>query len=281
MIKIQQPELDVGEVFSTCISRIRNNDLRLRLNFIKPDIINASLLFEQLATSKHFYQFVRKDVVGVNVTTEEMEKVYNGRMAKKNAPGREIYDEIKSLAPYGKCPLCAHRTVSTLDHYLPKSHYPVLAVTPLNLIPACSDCNKSKLTDYPTTVDEQTLHPYFDDLGSDHWLVAEIQPSIPAAVVFSVVAPPNWNNTIKNRVNLHFNLLGLAPLYSAQAADELLNIRYQLGCIYDVGGAQAVKSELESRAESCRQHSINSWRTAAFDAFSKSDWFCQGGFKSI
>lgn len=83
MIKIQQPELDVGEVFSTCISRIRNNDLRLRLNFIKPDIINASLLFEQLATSKHFYQFVRKDVVGVNVTTEEMEKVYNGRMAKK------------------------------------------------------------------------------------------------------------------------------------------------------------------------------------------------------
>lgn len=281
MIKIQQPELEVGEVFSTCISRIRSNDLKVRLNSIKSVITTESLLFEQLAKSKNFYQFVRKDVIGGIVTTDEMEKVYNDRMAKKKSPGREIYDEIKSLAPYGKCPLCAHRSVSTLDHYLPKAHYPVLAVTPLNLVPSCSDCNKSKLTDYPTIADEQTLHPYFDDIGGDHWLVAEVQSSIPAAVVFSLVAPPNWSDTLKKRVNQHFNAFGLATLYSAQAADELLNIRYQLGSIYDVGGAQAVKDELESRANSCRQHSINSWRTATFDAFSKSDWFCKGGFRYI
>lgn len=281
MIKIEQPNLDAGDVFSTCISRVQASELKVRLNSIKPEIIRGSLLFEQLGTAKNFYQFIREDLIGENVTTKEMEKIYTDRMAKKTAPGREIYDEIKSLAPHGKCPLCAHRTVSTLDHYLPKTHYPVLAVTPLNLVPACSDCNKTKLTDYPTNANEQTLHPYFDNIEDDHWLVAEVQPSIPAAVIFSVVAPSSWGSTLKNRVNLHFNSFGLPGLYAAQAADELLNIRYQLDIIFNVGGAQAVKSELESRAESCRQHSINSWRTATFDAFSKSEWFCDGGFKAI
>jgi 5-methylcytosine-specific restriction endonuclease McrA len=281
MIKIQHPELDVDYVYSTCISRVRSTELKSRLVAIKQEIIDQSEYFEALAKSKSFYQFARNNIVGGNVTTGEMEKVYKDRMAKKGAPGREIYDEIKSLAPYGKCPLCVHRAVTTLDHYLPKTHYPVLAVTPLNLVPACSDCNKSKLTDYPKTIDEQTLHPYFDDIGGDYWLNAEVQPSKPATVIFNVMTPYNWSETTKNRVNLHFTTLGLASLYSAQAADELLNIRYQLGLIYDAGGAIAVKSELESRATSCRQHNINSWRTATFDAFSKSDWFCNGGFRDI
>ena len=40
-----------------------------------------------------------------------------------------------------KCPFCGIGTVSTLDHYLPKSKYPALAITPKNMIPACRDCN--------------------------------------------------------------------------------------------------------------------------------------------
>src|SRR5262245_19880217 len=80
----------------------------------------------------------------------EMVAVYDNRLVKKTAPGRRIYDKIFTSAPNDKCPLCGHRNVKTLDHYLPKALFPALTVTPINLIPACSDCNKAKLSTAPT-----------------------------------------------------------------------------------------------------------------------------------
>ena len=73
-------------------------------------------------------------------------------------------------------------------------------------------------------------------------------------------------------------MLGLGRLYSTEAADELLNIRHQLQGLYEIGGAGLVRVELEERAESCRQARSNGWRTATYEAFASSDWFCDGGF---
>ncbi len=278
MIKLPPPELDAGDVFRTCISRIRDIDLKERLSTVEPDVIDAAVNFEQLATNTCLHQFAREAVVGGVVSTAEMEAVYTQRMAKKRAPGRDIYDKLISLAPYGKCPLCGHRTVSTLDHHLPKAHYPILVVTPLNLVPSCSDCNKSKLSSHPASAREETLHPYFDDIEGEQWLFAEVLPSSPATLLFRVDAPEVWDEILVDRVALHFKTLGLASLYASQAADELLNIRHQLRIIHVAGGAAAVQLEMHARAESCREININSWRTATFEAFARSDWFCDGGF---
>ena len=101
-----------------------------------------------------------------------MIKVYTNRMAKEGAPGRPVYNALKLAAR--RCPLCGHRDVSTLDHYLPKTAFPLLCVTPSNLVPACSDCNKVKSDALPATAADQTLHPYFDDADQDAWLKAEV-----------------------------------------------------------------------------------------------------------
>jgi hypothetical protein len=79
------------------------------------------------------------------VTTEEMSRLYKGHFSRMKSPSRHMYDAIMTSSWKGFCPLCSHRQVTTLDHYLPKSLYPIFAVTPLNLIPSCSDCNKAKL----------------------------------------------------------------------------------------------------------------------------------------
>jgi 5-methylcytosine-specific restriction endonuclease McrA len=278
MIKMDQPTLVAREVFTTCISRIRDDDLSQRMVSITNDVVAASFEFLVLASQNRLHEVQRKGIVGGVVTTAEMEAVYTQRMAKKGAPGREAYDELFNSAPQGKCPLCGQRTVSTLDHHLPKALYPALAVVPLNLVPACNDCNKAKLASIPANASEETLHPYFDNIQEDRWLYATVVVGDPVAVRFHVDAPSNWNAILASRVALHFRTLGLGSLYSAEAADELLNIRHQLRSMHEAGGKELVQLEMEGRANSCLQARLNSWRTATFEAFAQSEWFCDGGF---
>jgi hypothetical protein len=208
-----------------------------------------------------------------------MEKVYTQRMAKSGAPGREIYDEIFASSPSGRCPLCMQRFVATLDHHLPKAHFPSLAVAPLNLIPACSDCNKAKLDVIPTTAEQVPLHPYYDELGDKSWLNAVVIERRPTALRFVVTRPAGWTNMLSTRVDNHFRSLGLAALFASEAAEELLNIRHQLSILRDAYPADGVRDELARRAASSAAARPNGWRTAAYRAWFESDWFCNGGFR--
>ncbi|MGJ0485136.1 MAG: HNH endonuclease [Methylomicrobium sp.] len=278
MIKMNRPNLVARDVFETCISRIRDQNLKQRLVSVTDHVVTASEEFDNLSSTNRLYRIVKHDVVGGIVTKAEMEAVYKQRMAKKGAPGRGAYDELINSAPQGKCPLCGQRTVSTLDHHLPKTHYPALAVVPLNLVPACTDCNKSKLASVPTNASEETLHPYYDNIQEDRWLYAEVIEGSPAALRFYVEAPDHWDDVLASRVALHFRVLNLGTLYAAEAADELLNIRHQLRSIHELGGSELVRREMKDRANSCRQARLNGWRTVTFEAFVQSEWFCDGGF---
>lgn len=280
MIKLDRPIQKAEDVFTTCISRVRDARLKARLEGVTQAVVDASAEFDFAAAHTLLHLIVPQDLVGGEVTQAEMEAVYTQRMAKKGAPGRDVYDALFTSAPQGKCPLCGHRTVSTLDHHLPKAHYPALAVAPLNLVPACSDCNKSKLATVPANADEETLHPYFDDIDGDRWLAAEVVLTYPAALRFFVKAPAHWSAILKSRVERHFQTFGLGHLYSSEAADELLNICHQLRGIYEIGGAALVQIELRERAISCQQARRNGWRTATYQALADSDWFCDGGFQA-
>ncbi|HHV7519236.1 TPA: HNH endonuclease [Burkholderia orbicola] len=278
MIKLEPPELVAGDVFTLCISRVRDAGFKERLASISTNVADASDTFQDLAARVCLHEFVREAVIGGVVTTSEMESVYTKRMVPKTSPGRAVYDTLMSLAPAGKCPLCAQRDASTLDHHLPKAHYPVLAVTPLNLVPSCKDCNKAKLAKLPGNANEEALHPYFDDIDNDRWLFASVHTTVPASLRFFVDPPDHWDDVLTARMFSHFETLALGTLYAAQGADELLNIRHQLRIIYDAGGAATVRTELLARAESARDVRVNGWRVSAFEAFAQSDWFCDGGF---
>ncbi|AHL75930.1 hypothetical protein CH92_12840 [Stutzerimonas stutzeri] len=278
MISVDCPELDAGDVFTTCISRVRDADLKARLTAITGDVTAASTDYIDKARNNRLHEFVRQAIIG-GVTTAEMEKVYTQRMASKKAPGRAAYDEIFNSS--AKCLLCTQRKVDTLDHHLPKAHYPVLAVTPANLIPACASCNKAKLASIPTTADEAALHPYFDCIENERWLHGEVVPGTPAVVRFHVEPPAQWTQQLCNRVQVHFDALGLGDLYSAEAADELLSIRHQLTGIYQGEGPRGVRAELVARSESARAARLNGWRAVTFESFASSDWFCEGGFAAL
>jgi hypothetical protein len=279
MIKLDRPIQDAKDVFVTCISRVRDAKLKARLEGVTQAVVDASVEFDFAAEHNLLHQIATQKSVGGVVSRAEMEAVYTQRMAKQGAPGRDVYDALFTSAPQGKCPLCGHRAVTTLDHHLPKARYPALAVAPLNLVPSCSDCNKSKLVSVPTNANEEMLHPYFDDIDGDRWLAAKVIHERPATLLFFVDAPTHWSDRLRSRVVRHFQTLRLGSLYASEAADELLNIRHQLGDMHKTGGAKLIQIELRERAISCQQARRNGWRTATYEAFADSQWFCDGGFQ--
>jgi hypothetical protein len=117
--------------------------------------------------------------------------VYNNRIVGSVPSfGRVLYEKLLNLVEV--CPLCRVGRVRTIDHHLPKSLFPYLAVVPDNLVPACSDCNKAKGNTAPFRNDEQTLHPYFDDIGDQRWLAARVIEQTPAVLEFRNEPTPSF-----------------------------------------------------------------------------------------
>lgn len=278
MWKLGKPDIEAGSTFRKCISRVRNHDLKSRLESIHQDIVDASEEYNVKAEFISLNEILPSNNVGGVVTVKEMKSVYSQRMVGKSSPGRMIYDEIISSPKNGVCPFCGHRIASTLDHYLPKAYYPSLTVAPLNLIPCCSECNKLKLDSVPDTQEDLSIHPYYDNIEDDRWLYAEVIEVKPASIRFYVDSPMDWSEINKKRIENHFELLELNDLYISQAAQELTNIRYYLAQLYKSAGPEAVRDHLADMTETRIRANLNSWQSATYEAWSASDWFVGGGF---
>lgn len=278
MLIVTPPDFTAEDTFTTCISRVRNRDLKRRLNAVKPTIVTEAGAYEGHANGGGLHLVAQSNGVG-GVTTDELVAVYEGRMVGEKSPGRSIYTAIRLLPEHGRCPFCGHRDVSTLDHVLPKRRYPALVVAPLNLVGSCKDCNTEKLTSVPTNAADSILHPYFDDVTGQTWLRARVVESDVCAILFRVRHRPVWSDDLNARIAAQFEDLKLGTLYSQQAAREMSGIRQNLVRIFGGGGAQAVQDELTYQWQSRREDQKNLWQTAFYRAVSRNDWFCDDGFR--
>lgn len=275
---LARPTDDPSNVFVTCVSNVRANAIRQKFLAAAPLIGAAAASFLQAAENHSLHTMAIQNGVGADISTDEMINIYDQRMARKKSPGRAIYDKLMIAPPYGRCPLCGQGRVKSLDHHLPKTHFPALAVTPVNLVPACTDCNRAKGEIYPLEAAQQILHPYFDDLDTDVWLKGTLVQTAPAAISFAAQPPVGWPELTKARVRSHFRLLKLGEMYTAYAADELQGIKKYLQKLHAKSGAADVKNHLEEQAESRADDNKNSWQAATYRELAISDWFCDGGF---
>lgn len=281
MWSVEKPNFDPGDTFDTCISKVKNKALKARFAGIRQTVVDGSTELHDRATAEELHLIAQADNVDGQVSKDEMVALYDGRFAGKKGPGRSIYSALQLLPKDGRCPYCDHRDVSTLDHVLPKTLFPALAVTPNNLVGSCKDCNKAKLTAAPTSASDSVLHPYYDDLSSAIWLRARVVEQQVCAVLFRAERQQQWSDELNDRLSNQFTALGLASLYTQQAAREMSGIRRNLIRVYESGakGAAAVKRELRHQWESRNEDASNSWQAALYDALHKNEWFCNGGFR--
>jgi hypothetical protein len=263
MWTIEKPVISALEAFDTCIAGVTTGDLKQRLRSIRAAVEAGETSFDDAAEASSLYLIVSTENVGP-VTAKEMEKLYDRHMARGRSRGRAVYDRLMIAAQNDMCPFCGHRIVSTLDHSLPKATHPVFAVTPINLVPCCKDCNHAKGVQSPLTKEDQLLNAYYDDITADRWLYAEIVEGSPPAARFFVEAPDDWAGEIATRVENHFKKLHLAKLYASQAARQFQNAR----------------ADLERRFRSYNDVMVNSWEGALYQAAAASEWYCDGGFRA-
>ena len=272
------------EVFELCLSKVRNSkahpNLKVRLQGNTTFVTAASKEYEKHAALSSLH-LIPIDASGNGVTTDELVSVYTGRMAKQNGTGRDVYDSVLSAPPNGKCPLCDTGVVSTLDHHLPKTRYPLLSVNPSNLVPACTWCQNAKGEAYPSSAGEQTLHPYYDNFENTAWLLARVKRTKPASFEFYVDPSVVGGVIAITRLERHMEVFDLHRLFSSNAGSELSEIRFRLTELFNLGGSATVKDHLVEEARTRRANCINSWRTAMYQAASTSKWFCEHGFSWV
>ncbi|WP_421787186.1 HNH endonuclease [Hyphobacterium sp.] len=281
MFSLPKPDDDAGLVFDLCISKVRSAATKADLESIRPIIVQAAADYDAAGIARQLHAVPETDLLGDVVSREEMVKVYENRMVGSSAPGRMVYHKLRGSSPNRRCPYCNQRSVNTLDHYLPKQKHSALTVTPINLVPSCTDCNKDKLAGGAGTAEETYLHPYFDDVSMFPWLQAEVIEGSPVAVRFYTVAPAGCDAVLAARIAFQFRTLRLAELYSSQAADEFSGRQKRLAKLLDIGGAPEVRAYIDEEYQSQVDNDANSWRSACYAAWLASDWFCEGGLREV
>lgn len=281
MWTVPRPPLSTRETYLLCVSKVRQPALRAALQDAVDRVEELSTAFESAVVSTAVHELNPSDFSIPPIDDRQFKINYDSRMVHLGGPGRPVYDFIRTSAEQARCPLCGHRDVRTVDHHLTKKCFVALSVDPINLVPACSDCNHIKLDFVPTAAEEETLHPYFDDIESVEWLVAAVQRGAPPSVRFSVRGHPTWDSVLAQRVQSHFEMFGLPELYAIQAARELRNLSKRLNDALSDGGQAAVRKYLVEEGESRRRARTNSWQTALYDALARDDWFTKEGLTGI
>lgn len=160
MWKIDKPKLsrardkDVRELIAHCDDLDDTVKEPLKTLFQQYDDQEGSVTDVQLGA-------ISKDQA--DAINDMYSSTYEGR------PMAYIRDELTDKVY--KCPYCSINQPNTLDHFLPRSMYPALAVCRLNLVPMCGVCNDYKGTK-PYT---KFIHCYYERLPEESpFLVAKV-----------------------------------------------------------------------------------------------------------
>lgn len=283
MRRLSKPDIDPGEVYASCVSGVSTADLAARFNAATAEVLALANLYDDQANTNELHLFPSSpwgngtELVLGELTKDELTALYTNHMAKRDQPGRSYYDQIMSLAPLGKCPFCGFGQVSTLDHFLSKARYPSFSVLPINLIPACTDCNKGKGAGV-LNAQNQIPHPYFEGtrIETDTWLYASVRETSPATAAFSAIPPDNWSGEQATRVINYIRDLNLTSRFAIEAASELASLSDILS-LFET--SLRIREYLILIAQAERLHRKNSWKAALYEALSGSAWYHEGGYR--
>ena len=289
MRRLNKPILTQAAVYAACVQGVGDDNVRARFNAIAQQVDQNELVYDQLASTGHLHQWAshaRGDnhVAALGqVTRGEFKQLYKNHMVRAGRPARPIYDQIRMSAPNNICPYCGFGSVETVDHFLPKGRYSSLSVLPLNLVPACRDCNGGKLDSILEAANIHS-HPYYEQqcVFDDEWLYASIvQTQIPYIEFVSVV-PPAWPADVSHRVTNHFQEFDLPRRFAIQASERLVYFANVIQGLVVDGATAMVAETLQQQARAERvAHGVNSWQSALAKTVASDAWFHTVGYAQL
>jgi 5-methylcytosine-specific restriction endonuclease McrA len=281
MFAITKPELDIDAVFEACAGSITNPLIREKILTTKLYLRGSHKVYNVYATYSVLFSLndEHNSHFSCKASKKDLVNLYEQQMVR-NIQGRKQYDIILGRSPNGICPFCGFAQATTLDHYMPKNKFPSFSISPLNLIPSCSDCNRGKNEGVAGSQSEQIIHPYYDHcLFNEQWLYAKVNETRPPSLTFFTDPPSHWEAIKAKRVDSHFKGFKLAKRFSVQVANEISSLRHELAYDFDVSMADGVQNSLIKKYFASSRVHKNWWKTAMYQALASNDWYCAGGFK--
>lgn len=263
MRKLPKPSFELNDIITDCVSNMREGKDKY-LTAI-PVIDTYSTQYDESMFQGAAHELAVHDMVTDDLSKDDMVSLYTNKFAKKDQPGRKYYDKIKLAPPNSICPLCGIGQVTTLDHYMAKTLYPSLAVTPHNLIPACRDCNDPRGAIHFESAGDMTLHPYYDETQNLEWLSAVIVSTFPICVRYTV-SDTVPDSELRVRLSTHLEVFDLSNRYSKKAAEEISAHKLTYQAMLDNGGIEGLREYLQLLYTSAYNVEKNSWRTALYKA---------------
>lgn len=279
MTPLDLPKITPASVLSACIGGCTNPDLADRIKAVEKTLIATSDQYKQLAEAKTLHLLTRVSEVG-SVTKEELKNLYIDQMSNTRGAARSFYNAIRNAPINGKCPLCGVGAVTKLDHHLPKTKYPDIAVCPFNLVPACDHCNDTKKARYPKAAGEQTIHPYYDDFSKEQWIFADLDSIESPVLKFYVKAPDTWSAIDRQRVQRHFDVIKLGVVFTSNANDDMISLRDHLTAIASTKGAAGIQAYLDGERDRYK-YKLNGWQHVMYQTLAANHWFVSGGYECI
>lgn len=273
MIRLKKPELCQSKILDDCIDNIIDSKRRQRLSNLKKEIVELSHSYDCLAEQGKLLGIKGKEISDSYANKGDLLFLYSSKFSKKGELARQYYDKIKLSAPNGKCPQCGQQLVSTLDHYLPKSQYPLLSVVQYNLVPCCYDCNRHKLSQSAKSHTKETMHPYYDDFDDEIWLRAAIIEGKDIAFDFYVCKPEKWSMEKFERVKNHFRVFQLNNIYKPYAAEWAVEESKSLSRLLKKTDKKTVEDDICDRMKDVQSTHKNTWKYAVYKAIFYSEWF--------
>ncbi len=274
MNNLEMPTMIYAEVLDSCVGTMMVGEVKASIVDARNELLDKATRYEAHGYAKSLYLMPKGNDLASLPQNSDLKNLYAGQLRRRGVAARTYYDCLISSAPHKRCPICGIGTVSTLDHYLPSSVYGYLSVLPMNLVPACRDCNTNKLDQVPASAAEQSLHVYFDNVSGERWLFARVVPGDPPAVEYFVQAPSSFGPVLSERLGIHMTCYSLYQLFASNAGSELAELEARLTICARTGGSGAVQRYLREEAGLQEGLKRNSWKTALYDSLACSEWFC-------
>ena len=282
MKKIPKPKNNIEIILKNCMEHMQD-PRKNRIIQVKDTIVQKTTEYDLLADYGELYKIQAHDNIDSIATKEDMEALYTQKFVSKDGLNREIYDKLILMAPNGKCPYCQQNLVKTLDHFLPKAKYITYTVTPYNLVPSCTDCNKDKSVSAFDSYERQPFHPYYDDFDDSVWLKAKLIEKEPISFQFYADPPPTLSTEKMNRIKHSFSDqgFGLNNIYRSHAPGLYRTCFHRIKILYEKGGKPLAIARLQENIEDEQAVSHNSWKAAMYQAMIESEWYWETYMPSI
>lgn len=193
---------------------------------------------------------------------EELCSLYSYK-AKKFRELRRTLTVDEQNRPHETCPYCTIGPINSFDHFLPQSEFAELSDNPLNLIPACTECNGHKNNVWRKNGGSLFLNLYTDDIPEQQYLFVALNIDGQSVDAQFEVQNPNAiiEDTLFDKIAYHYEKLELCHRFRMQREEVLSPLANEIHSLHSIlDDSQIIQVVYLHIENERRRYGFNYWK---------------------